>query len=289
MKYIITILLSVCFYCSFGQQIQYTPMTAAGYQFKYGKFDSGLAIPFIDTFISRGTLRPGSLVCRPQDTLFYMFNGFNWNVQGADVAALVAKINTKVDSVIVHSDTLNYWINGVSYGQVLPALIGLGIQSAINVDSNIVRNSTINLNSNSLIYYQGNIGIGTFESPPNAPLVVHGTASVDNLELSGLLGSTGQVPTRQSDNSIAWQTPPGATHALTKIVGTGSGPVAGNSTYTNTALIGLPSNIQIFLADYPLSNYGLYAAFTFDNTTGTIDISPNTFTNATMLYINLNQ
>jgi len=99
--------------------ITYTPFNG-GYQYMYLKADSGLKVPYIDTAIRRGGVRPGSIVCRPADSLFYGWNGRKWAVMGADVASLITLINQKVDSVTVSGDTLYYWKLGVSYGYVLP-------------------------------------------------------------------------------------------------------------------------------------------------------------------------
>lgn len=97
-------------------------MTAAGYGYKYVILDSGVAVPFRDTTTGPGTVRPGSIVCRPADSLFYGWNGRYWSVMGADVAALVAKINLKVDSVILSGNNLVYWVNGVSHAQAFTAV-----------------------------------------------------------------------------------------------------------------------------------------------------------------------
>lgn len=102
-----------------NNQVVYTPMTAAGYQFKYLKADSMFHVSNTDTMLNRATTRPGAIVCRPQDSLFYGWNGAKWAVMGADVSSLVSLINQKVDSVIVNGDSLFYWVNGVSYGQLL--------------------------------------------------------------------------------------------------------------------------------------------------------------------------
>lgn len=106
-------------FSTISNQITYTPMTAVGYQFKYLKADSMFHVSNTDTLLNRATTRPGAIVCRPQDSLFYGWNGAKWAVMGADVSSLVSLINQKVDSVIVNGDSLFYWVNGVSYGQVL--------------------------------------------------------------------------------------------------------------------------------------------------------------------------
>lgn len=75
--------------------------------------------------------------------------------------------------------------------------------------------------------------------------------------------------------------------------GTAKDPVAGTSTFQHNDLIGLGSTnsgkIQMTLGEVIMSNYGNNKSFDFDNTTGTIDISPNTFVLDDSLYINRNQ
>lgn len=92
-------------------------------------------------------------------------------------------------------------------------------------------------------------------------------------------------------NGSSWilsgSTPPAA--ALNLTVGTSTGLVAGTSTYTNASLIGLGANIQIQLNGLNLYNYGINLSFTFDNTTGAIDISPNVWIVNGTLTIFLNQ
>ncbi len=62
--------------------ITYTPMNNAGYNFKYLKADSGFHVPFLDTTISRGAVRPGAIVCFTGDTLLYVWNGLRWRKVG---------------------------------------------------------------------------------------------------------------------------------------------------------------------------------------------------------------
>lgn len=81
MKKILFILFLFAGYLAGAQQITYTPMTAGGYQIKYLKSDSGgIAIPFGDTAIGRGTNRPGSLVCFTGDSLVYRWDGLRWHL-----------------------------------------------------------------------------------------------------------------------------------------------------------------------------------------------------------------
>ena len=109
------ILLAFFIFCAIVSKAQiYTPMK--GTQITYLKVDSGFAVTFRDTVIGRGVNRPGLIVCRPQDSLFYGYNGVSWHLLGDTSSA----ISLKVDSVTVSGDTLYYWINGASVGWVLP-------------------------------------------------------------------------------------------------------------------------------------------------------------------------
>lgn len=107
----ISILLLSCF---FAKAQIYTP--EAGRQITYLKVDSGFASPFRDTTLGRGVVRPGAIVCRPQDSLFYGFNGVSWERFGVDPTSPI----NKVDSVTISGDTLYYWINGTAVGAILP-------------------------------------------------------------------------------------------------------------------------------------------------------------------------
>ena len=114
MKKIVFALFLLFTFCNSYSQITYTPQTAAGYQFKYIKADSGLALPFIDTSLRRGVNRIGAVVARPQDSLLYYWTGVKWSKINADVSGLISLINSKVDSVTVYGDELKYWVNGTS-------------------------------------------------------------------------------------------------------------------------------------------------------------------------------
>ena len=115
--------------------VAYTPMTAAGYQFKYQKSDSGMAMPFRDTSIGRGTIRPGPMVLNSQDSLPYFYNGVYWKPFFLDSAGFQAQINLKVDSVTVAGDSLFYWVNGTGYGQVITGLSASTMQEVFNTES----------------------------------------------------------------------------------------------------------------------------------------------------------
>ena len=127
--------------------VAYTPMTAAGYQFKYQKSDSGMAMPFRDTSIGRGTIRPGPMVLNSQDSLPYFYNGVYWKPFFLDSAGFQAQINLKVDSVTVAGDSLFYWVNGTGYGQVITGLSASTMQEVFNTESGtavLTQNNTMN-------------------------------------------------------------------------------------------------------------------------------------------------
>lgn len=127
--------------------VAYTPMTAAGYQFKYQKSDSGMAMPFRDTSIGRGTIRPGPMVLNSQDSLPYFYNGVYWKPFFLDSAGFQAQINLKVDSVTVAGDSLFYWVNGTGYGQVITGLSAATLQEVFNTQSGtavLTQNNTMN-------------------------------------------------------------------------------------------------------------------------------------------------
>lgn len=115
---------NVFFTTSAASSMTYTPLKQP-MSMSYVRIDSGIAIPFRDTTIGRGASRPGSIVCRPQDSLFYGFNGHYWALMGADVASLITQINTKVDSVTINGDSTFYWKQGVSYGYLSPASVNI--------------------------------------------------------------------------------------------------------------------------------------------------------------------
>lgn len=72
-------------------------------------------------------------------------------------------------------------------------------------------------------------------------------------------------------------------------------PTVGASTVTSTKLIGLGTNsinygdIQIFVNTVPMQNFGNNPNFTYNPTTGTIDITPLTWADADSIYVDLNQ
>ncbi len=96
-----------------AQTITYTNMTAAGYQFKYIKADSGFTVPFRDTTTGRGTTRPGSIICNTADSLFYGWNGLRWSVIGSgNITSVINYIDSSITNVInyIDSATTNTYI-----------------------------------------------------------------------------------------------------------------------------------------------------------------------------------
>lgn len=131
-----------------ASQITYTPFTAAGYQFKYIKADSGLHIPFLTPGLYRGTTRPGAIVMSSTDSLIYAWNGVAWNPLVIDSSGIMSALNSKVDSVTLSSDTLFYWINGTSYGEVFTVVTSISQGYGITATPNpIVTTGTIKVDT----------------------------------------------------------------------------------------------------------------------------------------------
>lgn len=112
MKKLITIILVLISGYIQAQQITYTPMTAAGYRFKYFVADSGHTVPFKDTALDRGTTRPGSLVCFTGDSAVYWYNGLYWRPIGANVTT--GTITSGIDSATFYNGNLCFWTEGAS-------------------------------------------------------------------------------------------------------------------------------------------------------------------------------
>jgi hypothetical protein len=149
MKYLLIILLALLgtIGVTKAQTITYTNMTAAGYQYKYVKIDSGLNVPNRDTTLGRGTTRPGSLVIHPADSILYIWNGVRWQAVGSTSSVPVtftgvtsttydsvtrqlcvvttatstcytitdsaAALTTSPDSVVIRGDEICVWKDGV--------------------------------------------------------------------------------------------------------------------------------------------------------------------------------
>lgn len=78
MKKLLFIFFVLTSFLSKAQQIIYTPQTAAGYQFKYGKFDSGFNLPYKDRSLGRGITRGGAVIFDSTGKHFYGWNETNW-------------------------------------------------------------------------------------------------------------------------------------------------------------------------------------------------------------------
>jgi hypothetical protein len=112
MKKLLTIILVLISGYIQAQEITYTPMNAAGYQFKYFISDSGHTVPFKDTALDRGTTRPGSLVCFTGDSAVYWYNGLYWRPIGANVTT--GTITSGIDSATFYNGNLCFWTEGAS-------------------------------------------------------------------------------------------------------------------------------------------------------------------------------
>lgn len=144
-------------------QITYTPMTAAGYQFKYLKADSGFNVPNRDTSYGRGTRRGGSIVFDTTTRIFYGWDGIRWQpfVTGGGGTQIFYGIDSLtyynnlicqwkagvstcytvvpgVDSVTVTDSTYCQWINGDSTCfTIINNTLGTGIDSVTVMGSQI--------------------------------------------------------------------------------------------------------------------------------------------------------
>ena len=125
MKKLLIIPLLFVFQFVKSQTIIYTPMAAAGYQFKYLKADSGLALPFFDTSFGRGVSRPGPIVISTRDTLLYYWNGIKWNgLLGGGGSG-----TTYVDSVTISGNNLFWWKDGTGHGILINKLDSISVSN----------------------------------------------------------------------------------------------------------------------------------------------------------------
>lgn len=144
---------SVAYYFTTLQStVTYTPMTAAGYQYKYVKVDSGFIVPRLDTGLNRSPNIGGQIKFRPADSTFYGYNGAIWKPLAIDSSGIIDLLNDKVDSVTVAGDSLWYWKLGVSYGYVLPGAVNL-----YNSDGTITGDRVVTGDGKDLFFY-GNRG-----------------------------------------------------------------------------------------------------------------------------------
>ena len=134
-KYILTIIITLCTIITYAQPAQYTPMTAAGYQMKRLKVDSTLHLPsFCGVPTLRGSLaKEGALAIDTCGALLYMWTtSGGWdtiNVSGGggggstDTTSLSNRINSKLsisDTASMLSpylrsiDTTNKFVNRIT-------------------------------------------------------------------------------------------------------------------------------------------------------------------------------
>lgn len=206
-------------------EVQYTPMIAPGYQFKYLKADSGIAMPIRDTSTGRGTTRPGPFVINSADSMPYFWNGVYWKPFALDSAGLQAQINLKVDSVTVSVDSLFYWVNGTGYGQVITGLNAATLQEVFDTESGTAvmdKDNTIDaslynftINSDSLkasgaLRLTG-YGTGGHTGTPAYYLLVDANGRVieDNptitIPLSSLTAASASNTINNANNKQTWQ------------------------------------------------------------------------------------
>lgn len=135
---------SVAYYFTTLQStVTYTPMTAAGYQYKYVKVDSGFIVPRLDTGLNRSPNIGGQIKFRPADSTFYGYNGAIWKPLAIDSSGIIDLLNDKVDSVTVAGDSLWYWKLGVSYGYVLPGAITTASNGLTEASNNVKLGGTL--------------------------------------------------------------------------------------------------------------------------------------------------
>lgn len=275
--------------------IIYTPMDAAGYQFKYGKFDTGFIVPRQDTGLNRSPNIGGQIKFRPSDSLFYGYNGRIWKPLAIDSAGIITLLNLKVDSVTVSSDSLFWWCcGGVSHGYILPALANvwklngntngavksLGTLDAYNLKfiTNNVQSGLIDLSTNSAGFGYGvlavntgagnaALGYGVLNSNSsginntgigNAALAVNNTGNYN----TGVGTFSMQNTSSGSDNTgVGWQTLKANTTGSDN-VSIGWNNLAANTTGSSNISLGSYSGLynttasnQYFLNNQNRSNY----------------------------------
>lgn len=170
-------------FTTLANTVNYTPMAAMGYQFKYLKADSGLMAPRRDTTIGRAPNYGGQIVWKPEDSTFYGYNGEYWHPLAIDSAGIISLLNDKVDSVTVAGDSLWYWKLGVSYGYILPTqanewkLVG---NAGTTAGTNFI-GTTDNMD---LVFKRNSVESGRFSASGNLNLGLTGTTS-GGLGLSG--------------------------------------------------------------------------------------------------------
>lgn len=86
--------------------IIYTPQAAAGYQFKYGKFDSGFNVPYLDASLRRGVDRPGAIVYKPGNGFMGYKEGNVWGSLGGGNGVGLVTDPVQADSISADSSRI---------------------------------------------------------------------------------------------------------------------------------------------------------------------------------------
>jgi hypothetical protein len=187
----IFILLSVAFFGMFGAFAQapviYTKMTAAGYEFKYLKIDSGLIVPFRDTLVYRNANQPGIMVYKPGSG-FFGYNGTNWTALAGsggatDTTSLSNRINQKLNIV----DTANVRVR-LSAGTNITSISGTYPNLTINAAGGSTDTTSLSNRINQKLDIVDTANIA-FRPIAGANIELSGT--YPNLTITGTGGSGG--------------------------------------------------------------------------------------------------
>ncbi len=243
------------YFTTLGSPITYTPMTGAGYQFKYVKADTGFAVPFGDTTLGRGTQRPGSIKIG-LDSIFYGYDGTIWQPLGGDITNILDSIGNKVDSVTVSGDTLKYWKQGVSYAELLATAF-----TFYNSNGTLSSDRTVTGDNKRLAF----AGLNTFDLTTDDTLVLRSTNSdivlrsggdviiPTNLSVTGSVTATG-TPTGSitdsivtiSSSNVLQKISPSRINSLNTLA---TVTAAGNST-TDSIRVVSGSNNRVIIGNY---------------------------------------
>jgi len=239
-------------FTTLANTVNYTPMAAMGYQFKYLKADSGLMAPRRDTAIGRAPNYGGQIVWKPEDSTFYGYNGEYWHPLAIDSAGIISLLNDKVDSVTVAGDSLWYWKSGVSYGYILPTqanewkLVG---NSGTTAGTNFVGTT----DDVDLVFKRNSVESGRFSASGNLNLGLTGT-TLGSLGLSGNTSGIITVKGQAAAGTYNFNLP--TTAGTSGYLLTSAGGVASPMTWTDASTFG----VNIYNSDGTLTgNRSVYA------------------------------
>jgi len=233
-------------FTTLANTVNYTPMAAMGYQFKYLKADSGLMAPRRDTTIGRAPNYGGQIVWKPEDSTFYGYNGEYWHPLAIDSAGIISLLNDKVDSVTVAGDSLWYWKSGVSYGYILPTqanewkLLG---NSGTTAGTNFV-GTTDNVD---LVFKRNSVESGRFGTSGNLTLGLTGTTS-GTLGISGSTSGLISILPQAAAGTYNFNLP--TTAGTSGYLLTSAGGVGSPMTWTNPSTI---TGVNIYNSDGTLT------------------------------------